>query len=101
MVVESELHTEVALLAMTQDVGQPRRRQVDLAMQVVWLRRHHGEAFIEPLHERRQEGVAGFNVADLCEPQLLVQSLSARPNCVMPWPPAASRFMRKTECLSE
>jgi hypothetical protein len=31
----------------------------------------------------------------------MFSSLSARPNLVMPWPPAASRFMRKTECLSE
>ena len=31
----------------------------------------------------------------------MFNSASARPNCVMPEPPCASRLIRKTECLSE
>ena len=38
VLVEAELRIEVALLAMAQDIGQPRLGQVDLAMQVVRLR---------------------------------------------------------------
>ena len=35
-------------------------------MQVLGLRWHYGEALVEPLHERGQEGVAAVHVADLC-----------------------------------
>ena len=48
-------------------------------MQVVRLRCYHGEAFVEPLHERRQEDVAGFHVADASEPKLLHKAVLQSP----------------------
>ena len=47
-------------------------------MEVFRLRRHHGEALVEPLHERRQEVVPGFHAADLRKPKLLHQPVLQR-----------------------
>ena len=47
-------------------------------MQVVWLRRHDREPFVEPLYERWEEVVASFDAADLSKSQLLNQAVLQR-----------------------
>src|SRR5579875_1911622 len=51
VVGDRELCTDVALLAVAQDIAQPARRNIELSMQVLRLGCPNGEALIEPLHE--------------------------------------------------
>ena len=105
------------------------RQLVDGPMRILIGFGEFAEPRIVARQKRRQERVAAFDVNDVRKPQLLnepvlqcpestfhaalacgvlaqmismLSSSSARPNWVMPVPPAASRlFTRKMECLSE
>src|SRR3954451_24075500 len=98
-------------------------------MEIQSLGGRSGELAIVALKKARQKRIGGFTVADARQPQLLDQpvlqgrmsafhpplgwlelahrismlrSAKARPNWVMPSPPAASSLLtRKIECLSE
>ncbi len=55
-------------------------------MQIAELGRLQGEAFVEPLNEFGQEGVAGSHIADVLKPQFLHQPVLQGP--VRPLDPA-------------
>src|SRR5262245_37972849 len=81
-------------------------------MEVPLIKRRLGEAGIVVCHERRQERIAGsvpfarstrpLACEELAQMMSMLSACRARPNCVIPSPPAASfLFTRNTACLSE
>src|SRR3569832_2873084 len=76
----------MALLAVTQDLAQPLRADLQRPMPVCGPGRNDSKLAVEALHKARQVRIASIDVADAGQPQLLYQAVLQRP--VHPLAPA-------------
>lgn len=71
IVGQGKLIANVTLLAMTEDVTDPARRESQATVQVGGCSRLQREPVIEALHEAGQDGGACFEIAHVLQPKLL------------------------------